>query len=202
MSGSKLGRTVLFVPDRGVPQSVWSEWRELFEQAGYRTLAPEAVDVAPEDFILRTAELMLARIDELDFEPYVVGAGQGALVALCVADASGARATVAIGGPAIPIAKLGLDPGSGLSGPVLLMGGSEDSELPVSALEDRYGTYESEHDPERDRLLLFDGTARSIAFGEDWRVAATAALEFFTGPSRSQRALKLLKEFFASLLSA
>lgn len=202
MSGSDARRTVLFVPDRGVPQSEWREWRELFEQAGYRTLAPEAADLAPEDFILRTAELMLARIDELDFEPYVVGVGQGALVALCVADASGARATVAIGGPAIPIAKLGLDPDSGLSGPVLLMGGSEDPELPVSALEDRYGAYESEHDPERDRLLLFDGTARSIAFGEDWRVAATAALEFFTGPSRGQRALKLLKEFFTSLLSA
>ncbi|MBN9612780.1 MAG: hypothetical protein J0H64_04870, partial [Actinobacteria bacterium] len=93
---------------------------------------------SPEQFVEHTTELMLTLIDELGVEPFIVGAGEGALVALRLADEGAARATVAIGGR-VAGDELQVEPESGISGPMLLIGGRQDPELSVSALEARYG---------------------------------------------------------------
>src|SRR5690606_4013964 len=124
------------IPDLATSQSVWQEWRALFEKAGYRALAPEISSGGkPEHFVERTTEQMLELIDEMTLEPHLIGVGHGALVALCVADerapapardraARGARegaaiGVVAIGGPAIPLDQLGIRAGTGRSRPLL-----------------------------------------------------------------------------------
>lgn len=124
------------------------------------------------------ADHALSAIDELRLAPLVIGFGIGALAALRIAADCAALRTVAVGGRRVADDS---DADSECRGPLLLLGGAADPDLPPAAVEERAARHAA--GGEAIRVQLLPGSLRSLVAGASAPAAAAAAAAFLHGPA-------------------